>query len=144
MLLAAADAAGALLAGVLLERRPAPDDPAHGHLLAMLWCVALGAFAGHAYPLALVLLFTAGFFELSFSSMAQTLVQLHAPAERRGRVIGLLQHGEPRLAGLHGITIGLVGSLIGIHWSLALSALVILGFTSALLGVGAADVRGAE
>jgi hypothetical protein len=33
--------------------------------------------------------FAAGFLELSFYAMAQTLVQLHAPAEMRGRVIGV-------------------------------------------------------
>ena len=42
-----------------------------------------------SYPLALVLLFAAGFLELSFNTMAQTLVQLHAPPAIRGRVIGL-------------------------------------------------------
>ena len=37
----------------------------------------------------IVLLFAAGFFELSFNTMAQALVQLNAPADIRGRVIGL-------------------------------------------------------
>jgi hypothetical protein len=39
------------------------------------------------------------------------------------------------LRAFSGVTIGLLGSLIGIHWSLALSALVVLGFTSALLAL---------
>jgi hypothetical protein len=39
------------------------------------------------------------------------------------------------LRAFSGVTVGLAGSLIGIHWSLALSALVILGVTSALLAL---------
>jgi MFS family permease len=102
----------------------------------MLWCSALVGFSlATAYPLALALLFTAGFFELSFNAMAQTLVQLNAPAEMRGRVLGLFNMASLGLRAFSGVTIGLMGSLIGIHWSLALSALVILGFTSALLAL---------
>ena len=42
-------------------------DPRTAFILAMLWCVAIGAFAlATSYPLALALLFVAGFLELSF------------------------------------------------------------------------------
>jgi hypothetical protein len=58
-------------------------------ILGGLWCVAIIGFALSAsYPLALGFLFIAGFVELSFNAMAQTLVQLDAPAAIRGRVIG--------------------------------------------------------
>ena len=68
-------------------------------MLAAFWCCALIGFAlATSYPLALALLFTAGFFELAFNAMAQTLVQLNAPADMRGRVLGPVQHGEPRVA----------------------------------------------
>jgi hypothetical protein len=83
----------------------------------------------------LALLFAAGFFELSFNAMAQTLVQLNAPPDMRGRVIGLFNMASLGLRAFSGVTVGLAGSLIGIHWSLALSALVILGVTSALLAL---------
>ena len=47
--------------------------------LAILWAAALFGFSfARSYPLALPLLFAAGFFELSFSSVAQTLVQIEA------------------------------------------------------------------
>jgi hypothetical protein len=42
-----------------------------------------------SYAAALALLFAAGFCELSFNAMAQTLVQVNAPTDMRGRVIGL-------------------------------------------------------
>ena len=37
------------------------------------------------------------------------------------------------LRAFSGVSVGLLGSVIGIHWSLALSALVIFGFTCGLL-----------
>jgi MFS family permease len=135
--LLAADAAGALLAGVVLEGRGLlPANPRTAIILAMLWCTALMGFSlATGYPLALVLLFTAGFFELAFNAMAQTLVQLNAPSDMRGRVIGLFNMASLGLRAFSGVTVGLIGSLIGIHWSLALSALVILAITSGLLAL---------
>ena len=87
-LLLAADAAGALLAGVLLESGALlAAKPRTAIILAILWCCALMGFSlATVYPLALALLFTAGFFELAFNAMAQTLVQLNAPATIRGRL----------------------------------------------------------
>ncbi|HSU64577.1 MAG TPA: MFS transporter [Burkholderiales bacterium] len=134
-MLLAADAAGALVAGLVLESRGLlPPHPRTAFLLAMLWCVAIGSFAAAtSYPLALALLFTAGFFELSFNAMAQTLVQVHAPSEVRGRVIGLFAMASLGLRAFSGVTVGLGGSLIGIHWSLAASAAALLLLTMALL-----------
>jgi hypothetical protein len=105
-------------------------------ILAMVWCCALTGFAlATNYFVALVLLFTAGFFELSFNAMAQTLVQLNAPAGMRGRIIGLFNMASLGLRAFSGVSVGLIGSLIGVHWSLALSALVMLAVASALLAL---------
>jgi hypothetical protein len=134
-MLLAADAAGAMLAGVVLEgRNLLPSSPRSAIVLAMLWCSSLVGFSlVTAYPLALALLFTAGFFELAFNAMAQTLVQLNAPIDMRGRVLGLYNMASLGLRAFSGVSVGLLGSVIGIHWSLALSALVIFGFTCGLL-----------
>ena len=123
-----ADAAGALTAGVVLESRGLlQPNPRTAFILAMLWCCALLAFAlSVSYPLALLVLFTAGFLELSFNSMAQALVQLHAPAPIRGRVIGLYSVAALGLRTVSGITIGIAGGVIGIHTSLSVSAIVLL------------------
>jgi hypothetical protein len=93
----------------------------------MLWCIAIGAFAMvTSYPLALAILFVAGFLELSFFAMAQTLVQVNAPPEVRGRVIGLFAMSALGARAFSGVTVGLGGSAIGIHLSLALSATLLL------------------
>ena len=116
-----ADAAGALTAGLVLESRGLLQPNARSaFILAMLWCCAIAAFAmSTSYYFALVVLFAAGFLELSFYSMAQSLVQLHAPAPIRGRVIGLYSVAALGLRTFSGITIGIAGGFIGIHWSLS-------------------------
>jgi MFS family permease len=130
-----ADAAGALIAGVVLESRGLlRPHPRTAFVLAMLWCCAIGGFAiARAYALAVALLFVSGFLQLAFAAMAQTLVQLHAPSEIRGRVIGLYSMSSLGLRAFSGVTVGVLGSVIGIHWSLALSALALLAMTAGLL-----------
>ncbi|NJO13644.1 MAG: MFS transporter, partial [Gammaproteobacteria bacterium] len=127
-MLLAADAAGALIAGIALETFGAlRPDPRTALILALLWGVALGSFAlVSVYPLALLLLLAAGFLELSFNSMSQTLVQLHAPAEKRGRIIGVFSMASMGSRMFSGFSVGILGQMIGIHWSLAVSTAVIV------------------
>jgi MFS family permease len=142
-MLLAADAAGALAAGVILESRGLLQArPRTAFVLAMLWCAAIGGFAVCAYyPLGLLLLFAVGFLELSFNAMAQTLVQLRAPESDRGRVIGLYILSALGMRAFSGVTIGIVGGLIGIHWSLALSALALLAILASLLALTTRPAR---
>ena len=134
-LLLAADAAGALTAGMVLEgRNLLRPRPRTALWLAMLWCVAVGSFAlATSYPLALALLFVAGFVSLAFNAMSQTLVQLHAPAPIRGRVIGLYNMAGLGLRAFSGVTVGLGGTLIGVHASLGVSAAVLFAIIVGLL-----------
>ena len=136
-MLLAADAAGALIAGFVLESRSLlRPRPRSAFILAMLWCCAIGGFAvAKSYPLALALLFVAGFLQLAFAAMGQTLVQIHAPAEIRGRVIGLYSMSSLGLRAFSGVSVGILGSIIGIHWSLALSAMVLLALTAVMLAM---------
>jgi MFS family permease len=128
--LLAADAAGAFLAGIALETwGRLKATPQTAIVLAILWCGSLLAFASASiYALAIVLLFFAGFFELSFNTMAQALVQLNAPADMRGRAVGLYNMASLGMRAFSGITVGVVGAAIGIHWSLGLSAAALLAF----------------
>ena len=90
---------------------------------ARCWCVAIGGFAlAHGFALTLPLLFAAGFFELSFSAMAQTIVQLRSPVDERGHIIGVFITASLGLRAFSGVTVGSAGTLVGIHDSLALSA----------------------
>jgi MFS family permease len=135
--LLAADAAGALTGGFLLETVGGfKTSPRSAILLAMGWCGALACFAlTRTYGLALICLFSAGFFELSFSSMAQTVVQIEAPAPIRGRVLGVFAMASLGCRAFAGITVGLIGALLGVHFSLALAAGALLSIVSILLFV---------
>jgi MFS family permease len=128
MALLAADAAGGLLGGVVLESRGLLVPRARSaFLLAMIWCAALIGFARtNLYAVALALLAVAGFVELAFNSMAQALVQIHAPDGMRGRVIGVFSMSALGLRTFSGLCVGLVGASVGIHTSLALSAAALL------------------
>jgi MFS family permease len=134
-MLLGADAAGGLAGGVVLESRGLLRPHVRtAFVLAMIWCAALIGFAATAhYALALALLFVAGFTELAFYSMAQALVQLHAPQAMRGRVIGVFSMSALGLRAFSGINVGLAGARLGIHTSLGLSAGALLAFCAALL-----------
>jgi len=132
-----ANAAGAAIGGLLLEGtgllRPNARNAA---ICSILWCTAIVGFAAcTSYPLAVALLFCAGFLNLTFLSMAQTLVQLRAPAQLRGRLIGLFNMSNNGLRAFSGVTVGVIGGLIGIHWSLAISAMILLAVTVALFAM---------
>ncbi len=123
-----ADAAGAIGAVLLLEGRGLLSaTPGRALLLGALWCLAIAGFAlAHGLLLTLPLLFAAGFFELAFSAMAQTIVQLHSPVDQRGRVIGVFMTASLGLRAFSGVTVGLGAVQVGIHYSLALSAAALL------------------
>jgi MFS family permease len=123
-ILLAADAAGGLIGGLILESRGLlPPKPSSAFALAMCWCASLIAFAlCGSYVLSVASLCAAGFFELAFNSMAQSLVQLNAPPATRGRVIGVFSMSSMGLRMFSGLSVGLLGAAIGIHASLAFSA----------------------
>jgi MFS family permease len=126
-LLLAADACGALLGGIALETGGAfRSRPSTAIVLALLWCAAMGCFAmSPSYVLAVGCLFAAGFLELSFNSMSMALIQLNAPNDIRGRVIGVYTMASLGARTFSGFSVGLLGGVIGVHNSLALSALVL-------------------
>jgi MFS family permease len=134
--LLAADASGALLAGILLESRGGVFEirAASATALAIAWAAALFGFAlMRWYPLAIAFLFLAGFCELSFSSMTQTLVQMNAPEATRGRVLGLYNMAAAGLRAFSGVTVGLLGSVASVHASLAIAAGSFVAVSSVLL-----------
>ena len=70
--------------------------------------------------------------------MAQAVVQILAPPNLRGRVVGLFNTSMLGLRAGSGVTVGVVGALIGVELSLTLSAVVVVAIA---LGLLAADVR---
>lgn len=140
-MLLAANAAGALTGGIVLESFGLLQARARtAFILVILWCICIAGFAASAiYALSVALMFVAGFVNLAYSSMSQTLVQLHAPDQSRGRMIGVYNMSANGMKAFSGVTVGIGGSLIGIHWSLALSAGALL-----MIAVGLLTVYGRE
>jgi len=134
-LLFAANAVGAVTAGVVLETGGfLAARPKSVFIMVLLWCVAMAGFAASkSYLLAFFLLFMAGFLNLAFSSMSRSLVQINAPPNIRGRVIGLFNMADLGLRSFSGMTVGFGGSLIGIHLSLGLSAALLFILVIALM-----------
>ena len=119
-----ATGAGGVIGGLLLEStgwlRPTVaaavlSTGVYG-LSTMLFAVST------IYPLSVALLVVAGVANLASMSIGQTLVQLLAPPADRGRVIGVYGMSTHGLRFGSGITVGLFGAVVGIHWSLGLSA----------------------
>ena len=133
-MLLAADAAGALTAGHRArEPRPAAGAAAHGVRAGdAVVPVHRGFAVSEVYPL-----------------VARAAVRRRIPrsvVQRDGADAGAaararrdsrprdrpVQHGSHGMRAFSGVTVGIGGSLIGIHWSLALSALALLAVTLVL------------
>jgi MFS family permease len=129
-----ATAAGAVTGGFLLEGKGwLRAKPRNAIGCAILWCVTITAFAFSTnYYLSIALLFFGGILNLAFYSSAQTIVQILAPAHLRGRLIGLFTMSALGLRAFSGVTVGVAGALIGVHRSLALSAMVLFAVTTSL------------
>jgi MFS family permease len=138
-LLLAANAAGAITGTVLLESVGALRPSARTAVAcAGAWGLTIGLFAfASSYPVAVALLVLAGVFNLAFTSIAQTLVQMLAPPRVRGSVVGLFNTAILGLRAGSGVTVGVLGAVIGVHWSLALSAAAVVVTAAGLLVVNA-------
>ncbi|MGH6771169.1 MAG: MFS transporter [Xanthobacteraceae bacterium] len=134
-MLFAANAAGALVAGLFFETfNLLQARPKVAGVLVVIWCLCVGGFAvSDNFALSFGLLFAAGFLNLAFGAMTQTLVQIHAPQHLRGRVIGLYNMCYHGMRAFSGVTVGMGGALIGVHWSLGVSAAVLLVIALVLL-----------
>jgi sugar phosphate permease len=133
-----ATAAGAVVGGLALEWSSWLRRPRVGPAIAMgiLWGVFMVVFAfTNSYPLAVIALFASGLLNLAFTALAQTLVQLEAPPDRRGRVVGLFSMAQNGLRVGSGVTIGVLGAAVGIHASLGWASLATIAICVALFAL---------
>jgi MFS family permease len=123
-----AGAIGAIAGGLILEMLPSMSPtPRKATIFAIAWSASLLVFAvAPNYWVALFTLFISGALLIAFNSMAQSLVQLEAPVDQRGRIIGLYNMALNGLRIGSGVTVGFLGAVIGIHWSLGLSTAALM------------------
>jgi MFS family permease len=147
-MLLAADAVGAVIGVLLLETANFSRPTVQAAIAsAGLWGVTMGLFPlTRSYPTAIALLVLAGVFNIAFQSMSQTLVQMLAPSPIRGRVVGLFNMAMLGLRAGSGLTVGLLGTLVGVRLSLAVSsfAVVLVSIGLFLREIRARAVPGAE
>jgi MFS family permease len=138
--LLAANAAGAVLGVILLESATALRPSVRAAIVcAGLWGASIGLFpATQSYPLAVTLLVVSGVFSIAFTSMAQTIVQVLAPAAVRGSIVGLFNTAMLGLRAGAGVTVGVGGAMIGVRRSLEISSAMVVLVALALY---VADVR---
>lgn len=128
-------AAGATAAGITLE--------AIGRIRAStrLAIVAGIAFAAsilvfalsHSYPVSIAALIVAGASSLTAASTSQTIVQLEAPSERRGRFVGAAGMTAQGFQAGSGILIGVLAGGLGVAGGVATAATALLLCAVALL-----------
>ncbi len=119
-----ASGAGGVIGGLLLEGTALLRPTVNSAVLATLvygGAIAVFAVTG-SYPVAVAMLFVAGVANLAAMSIGQTVVQLLAPPERRGQVIGVYGMSANGMRIGSGFTVGLLAEATGAHVSLALSA----------------------
>jgi len=138
-----ANGLGGVLGGLLLEG----TGWLRLSVRAALWSTAIygvtsAAFAfSHDYVVAALLLVLGGVANLATMSITQTVVQLLAPREKRGQVIGLYGVGANGLRLGSGFTVGFFGAVVGLRVSLGVSALVMVACTGLVAGYLALGTR---
>ena len=132
-----ANGIGGVVGGFFLEASDwIKPNPRTAVVSAVLFGVTTVVFAiAGNYALAVIALIVGGFARITSDSTEMSIVQLEAPDAERGRVIGAYSMFSRGMSTFSGVTVGVVGSLIGIPSSvliggaaLALGALVIAAY----------------
>ena len=138
-----ANGLGGVLGGLLLEG----TGWLKLSVRAAVWSTAVYGLSSalfalsHDYVVAALLLVIGGVANLAAMSVTQTVVQLRAPREKRGQVIGLYGVGANGMRIGSGFTVGLFGAVVGLRWSLGLSAAAMCLCTAVVAGYIAAGTR---
>jgi MFS family permease len=120
-----ANGLGGVLGGFLLEG----TGKIRLSVKAAIWSTAVygvtsAAFAfSHQYVVASVLLVVGGLANLAALSITQTVVQLLAPREKRGQVVGVYGMAANGLRIGSGFTVGFLGAALGLRLALGLSSI---------------------
>ena len=129
-----ANGLGGVLGGLLLEG----TGWIKLSVRAALWSTAVyGAStvlfaASHDYLLAAPLLVIGGVANLAAMSITQTVVQLRAPREKKGQVVGVYGVGANGMRIGSGITVGLAGAALGLRPALGWSSAALCVCVAAL------------
>jgi MFS family permease len=133
---------GAVTGGLLLESvGRLRATPLVSALSELVFAASILGFAlSRVFPLSLALLVIAGAASILSLSTSQTVVQLEAPPEQRGRFIGAFNTTNLGFRVGSGVVLAILGGLVGIPAAVALAAGTLV-VVSAALAVIAARLR---
>jgi MFS family permease len=119
-----ANGLGGVLGGLLLEGTGWIRLSVRSALWSTLVYGAASVFfaVSHDYLIAAPLLIVGGVANLAAMSITQTVVQLRAPREKKGQVIGVYGVGANGMRIGSGFTVGLFGAAVGLRTALGLSS----------------------
>jgi MFS family permease len=135
-LLLFANGAGGVLGGFLLEATGAIKPTTRAAIIttALFGITTVGVAVTHSYVIAVAALLVGGVANLASASIGQAVVQLRAPADQRGRVVGVYNMFSSGLRTGNGVTLAVLGTLMGVGPAVAIGG--------AALVVGAGVVAG--
>lgn len=122
-----ANGAGGVLGGFLLEATgKVPITPRTAVLSAIVLGITTIVFAlSPFYALALVALVIGGIARITADSTEMSIVQLRAPNEERGRIIGAYTMFGPGMMTFSGLTVAVLGSLFGLRGTVLFGGIVL-------------------
>jgi MFS family permease len=142
-LLLIATSAGAVAGGLGLEaigRIRASTRLAIVSTLVFALCCLVFAFS-RSFVLTLIVLAISGVASIVSSSTSQTVVQLQAPDDRRGRFVGAYGMTSMGLRLGSGVLLGLLAGVVGVPAAIAIDSVALAVVAAALLIVVVAWVR---
>ncbi len=134
-LLLIATSAGAVAGGLGLEaigRIRASTRLAIVSTLVFALCIVVFAFS-RSFVLTLIVLAISGVASIISSSTSQTVVQLQAPDDRRGRFLGAYGMTSMGLRLGSGVLLGVLATFVGVPAAIAADAMVLAAVAAALL-----------
>lgn len=129
--------AGAVIGGIALETfgRVHANAPL-AIVSTLVFAAGVGVFAfSQSYALSVVVLVIAGVSSIASGSISQTVVQLEAPPERRGRFLGAYGMTSMGLRVGSGVVIGVLGVAVGAPLAVGIGAALLAVVSLALLAV---------
>lgn len=130
-------ALGAVLGGIGLEAVGRVKVSVRLAIIStMVFAAAILVFSfSRSYALSLAVLVLAGFANILSASTSQTIAQLEAPPDRRGRFMGAYGTLSMGFRAGSGLLIGVLGALLGVTAAVAIDALALFGVALVLLAV---------
>jgi MFS family permease len=116
---------GALAGALTLAFNPGWGNPRRQFWMAMIWVVALLAFSiSRIFVISMLILFVAGYCQITFVATANNRIQTITPDHLRGRVMALYAQALIGVGPIGSLQAGALATLFGAPWAMAIGAVI--------------------